>query len=122
MAALDSKVQAQELTLRSIRGNYWPTFSAQASGTAQSRTFTSWTPNLTFGLNASWQLYQGGLTISQVSENEYILAQLQGQLDLTRQQVRLDVEQAMLDVGAGKEGLEVSQEALDAANENQRLA
>jgi outer membrane protein len=122
LAALEAQVRAQEFTLKSLKDAYWPTLNAQAGATAQSRALPSITPNLSIGLNLSWQLYQGGLTLSQVAEAEANLVQAEAQRDVTHQQVRLDVEQAMLDVGAGKEALEVSQEALDAANENQRLA
>ncbi len=122
LASLEAQLRAQDLSLRSVRAGYWPTLSASLGATAQARQIDQPTPNLNFGLNLAWPLYQGGLTLSQVSENEAGLAQLEAQRDLTHAQVRLDVEQAMLDVAAGKEAVEVADEALAASKEQLRLA
>lgn len=122
LASLEAQVRVQDFTLRAIRGAFWPTLSATAGATAQARSLDAITPNLSIGVNLSWQLYQGGQTLSQVAEAEATLVQLSAQRDLTRQQVRFDVEQALLDVAAGKETLALSQEVVDAAKEQQRLA
>jgi outer membrane protein len=122
LVSLEAQVRVQELTLKSVRGAYWPTLSASLGVTAQARQIDQPTPNLNFGVNLAWPLYQGGLTLSQVAENEAGLSQLAAQRDLTHAQVRLDVEQAMLDVSAGKETVDVADEALAASKEQLRLA
>jgi outer membrane protein len=122
LTALEAQVRGQDFTLRALRGAFWPMLSATAQGTAQARSLDAITPNLSIGVNLSWQLYQGGQTLAQVAQAESTLVQLTAQRDLTRQQVRFDVEQALLDVAAGKEALELSQEVVEAATEQQRLA
>jgi outer membrane protein len=122
LAALEAQLHAQELSLRAVKGNFWPQLNASLGLTVQARALPQPTPNLNFGLNLQWAFYQGGLTLSQVSENEATLAQLSAQRDTSHHQVRLDVEQALLDVNGGKESVEVAEEVLAAAKEQLRLA
>jgi outer membrane protein len=122
LAALEAQLHAQELTLKSIKGNFWPQLNASLGLTVQARALPQPTPNLNFGLNLQWAFYQGGLTLSQVSENEATIAQLSAQRDVTHHQVRLDVEQALLDVNGGKESVDVAEEVLVASKEQMRLA
>jgi outer membrane protein len=119
---LDAQVRAQELSLAAVKGTYWPTLTAQVTGTAQARALTNVVPNISGQLALSWPLYQGGLTNAQVAEAEATLAAAQAQVETLTNQVRLDVEQARLDVQAAKEALEVAQEAKAAAAERLRLA
>ncbi len=122
LAALEAQLHAQELSLKSVKGNFWPQLNASLGLTVQARALPQPTPNLNFGLNLQWAFYQGGLTLSQVSENEATLAQLSAQRDTSHHQVRLDVEQALLDVNGGKEAVDVAEEVLSAAREQLRLA
>lgn len=122
LQSFDAQVRAQELTLRSLRASYWPTLSATAGLTVQARSLDLLTPNGSLGLNLNWPFYQGGQTNAQIATAEATLVQLEAQRDLARQQVHLDVEQALLDVAAGRESVAVSQELFEAAREQQRLA
>lgn len=122
LAAFDAQLRAQALTLRSLRAAFWPTLNAQGSLTVQARSLAAPTPNGSLGVNLAWQPYQGGQTQAQIASAEATLAQLAAQRDVSHGQVRLDVEQALLDVGAAREALEVSHEALAATQEQQRLA
>ncbi len=121
-AQLEAQVRQQELSLAAVKGTYWPTVSAQVSGTAQARQLSNVVPNVSGQLSLSWPLYQGGLTRAQEAEGEATLVAVKAQVETFTQQVRLELEQAQLDVHAAREGLEVAQEAKTAAGERLRLA
>jgi outer membrane protein len=122
MQSLQEQVRAQQLTVRSIQGQYGPALSATLGfvqgGTAVDKL--GW--NAAAGLSLSWNLFQGGLTRAQVSEAEANVLAAVAQLDLERQQVRADVDAARLAVRAAKESLSATQEALVNARERLRLA
>lgn len=119
---LKAQLEAQALTLASVRGTFWPTLSAQLSANAQARQLSNIVPNLAAQVSLAWPLYQGGLTTAQVAEAEASLAAAQAQVETLEQQVRLDVQQAQLEVHAAQEGLAVSEEGRTAASERLRLA
>ncbi len=122
LAALDQQVRAQQYTLSATRGGYGPSLGVSTgvtdAGTSLDSTVWNWNATLTL----TWNLFQGGLTRSQVSEAEANLDALRGQSAQLRQQIRLDVEQARLAVRAAKSSLEAAGEALTNAKERLRLA
>lgn len=120
--AMDSQVHAQELTLRAVRADYLPTLGLSANGTLASRQLPSIVPNLGLQVTLNWALYEGGLTRAQEVEGEATLRSLEAQRDALRLQVRLDLEQALLDVTSAREGVSVAEEATAAAKEKLRLA
>jgi outer membrane protein len=122
VAGFEAQVRAQQLILKSTRGAFWPTLSAQLGGTLGGQQLTAVAPNLSGGLSLSWQLYQGGLTTAQVTEGDATLVSLEAQRDTLKLQVRVDVEQALLGVKAARESVDASHEAADAAKDQLRLA
>lgn len=120
--ALEAQVRAQELSLRSTRADYFPTLGVQLGATLASRELPTVVPNLNAQLSLNWALYEGGATAAKEREGEATLRQLEAQRDALTLQVRLDLEQALLDVGAAKEGIVVAGEATAAALEKLRLA
>jgi len=120
--SLQDQVRADQLTIRSIEGQYGPSLSAtlgfRQGGTRVDRL--GW--NAAAGLSLSWNVFQGGLTRAQVSEAEANVMASVAQLDLLRQQVQSDVDAARLAVRAAKESLSASREALVNARERLRLA
>ncbi len=122
MTALNAQVRAQEWVLQSIRGAYLPTLGVQLQGTAAARDLAQGVPNLSAQLTLNWPLWQGGLTKAQEAEAEASLRALEAQRDGLQLQVRLDVETAVLNVNAAREGVLVAQEAVDAARQRLKLA
>ena len=122
VASLLDQVRAQRETVRSFRGAYAPQLGASAGFTQGGIAVDQLGWNLSAGLTLTWQLYQGGLTTAQVHEAEANLAQIAAQLDLLRQQLRVDVEQARLGVRAASASLGASRDALLNARERLRLA
>ncbi len=122
VASLDRQMRAQQLTLSSVRGGYFPSLGLSAgisnAGPALDNTVWNWNATATL----TWNLFQGGLTNAQSQEAQASLDALTAQLDALRQQVRLDVEQARLAVRAAKTSLSAAGEALTNARQQLRLA
>jgi len=74
------------------------------------------------GDNLTWNLNQGGLTNGRVHEAEGNLGFAAAQLDVLRQQVRVDVDQALLAIRAAKAALASARRALLAARQRLSLA
>ncbi len=122
LASLTRQQESQALTLRSIRGNYWPSLGVSTGLTEGAASIDRNAWNWSAGVNLSWPIFQGLQTRAQVREAEYGLFALDAQSDALRQQVRLEVERARLAVVAAKEELVAADEALSAARERLRLA
>ncbi len=121
-AALESEIHAQSLTVRSLRGAYWPSLSASTGLTEAGEQVGDLVWNWNVGVVLSIPVFQGGLTRAQVHEAQATLTSLQAQADALRQQVRVDVEQARLAVRAAKAVVDAAQEALVNSQEQLRLA
>lgn len=120
--AFEAQVKAQELTIRAVRGAYLPSLGVQLGGTLASRALPTIVPNLNLQATLSWSIYEGGITVAREREGEATLRALEAQRDSLTLQVRLDLEQALLDLAAAKEGVDVAGEARAAAQEKLRLA
>jgi len=137
LAAMDAQIRAQELTVRATRQGYFPTLSLIAGATDEGQSFQkthvidnfdqvqpyggmAW--NIFGGVQLSWPVFQGFLTRGQVREADAVLDGLRAQRDGIVQQIWVAVQQAAQDVGAAREALEASRQALVGAQERQRLA
>jgi outer membrane protein len=117
IAAFEQQVRVQELTLRSIRGAYWPALGGSVGFTQGGTRVDDLGWNLSAGVSLTWQLFQGGFTSAQVRESEANIVNAVAQLDALRQQVHVDVQQARLAIRAGKATLSSAQQALVAARD-----
>jgi outer membrane protein len=121
-ASLENQIRAQELTLSSIKGGYWPSLSV-STGLTEAGTYID---NLKWNWNAAltltWPFYQGGFTQAQVSEAHENILSLKAQLDALRIQIRLEVNQARLAVRAAKAAIGAADEAIVNARERLNLA
>jgi outer membrane protein len=122
IAALERQRQAQEETLRSVRGSYGPALSAIASGTVAGVEIEHLVPNWFLGLQIAWPVLQGGFTNGQVHEARGTLDAIAAQEDGLRLQAEVDVEQGRLSVAAAKASITAANEALVNAREQLRLA
>jgi len=123
IASATEQVKAQQLLIQSARGAYAPSISAGASliqATETGTNYVGW--NAAAGVTLTWNLFQGGLTTGTVHEAEGNLGFAAAQLDLLRQQVRVDVDQALLAIRAAKGALSSSRDALVAARQRLSLA
>ena len=123
IASASEQVKAQRLLIRSAQGSYAPSISAWATGvqaTSTGSAYVGW--DAAVGVSLTWNLFQGGLTNGMVHEAEGNLATAAAQLDVLRQQVRVDVDQALLSIRAAKAAVSSSRNALTAARQRLSLA
>jgi outer membrane protein len=119
--AADDNVRAQDFTLAAVKGGYWPTLSL--TGTAVETGNVNHSAYSLYGaVLLTWPIFQGLQTVSQVQEQRANLTGLEAVRDQLRQQIRLDVEQALLSVKAALTGLGSAAEAQLNAKERLRLA
>ena len=123
IASATEQVKAQQLLIQSARGSYAPSIALQGSFVQASEAgsnYSGW--NVAGGVTLTWNLFQGGLTNGRVHEAEGNLAFAAAQLDVLRQQVRVDVDQALLAIRAAKAALASASRALLAARQRLSLA
>ena len=120
--------ESQEATLSSVKGGYGPTLSAAAGVTDTGENLTAaqaqggLVPNWNAGLLLNWPVYQGGLTKAQIRQAQAGLDSIDAQRAVEVLAVRLQVDTARLAVKAAKATIGASQDALDSAREQLRLA
>lgn len=120
--SLEDLVRANQLTVSSLRAQYWPSIGANAGFAQTGPTLDNLSWRLSVGATLTWNVFQGGLTRAQVSEAEANVVSALAQLDQQRLQIRSDVDGARLAVRAAKESIGATQEALLNARERLRLA
>jgi outer membrane protein len=123
MTSAMEQVRAQQLLLNSARGSYGPSVSVGAQvlqGTAAGTNYIGW--DVAAGVTLTWNLFQGGLTNGMVHEAEANVGFAAAQLDVLRQQIRVDVDQALLAIRAAKAAFSSSRNALVAARQRLSLA
>ena len=120
--AFKEQVKAQEAQLRSIKGQYGPILNAVGNADIQGFSFDRYAPNMGVGVSLSWPFYQGGLTNSRVAEAEAITRQIQAQLEILRQDLRVAIEQAGLSIRAATAALEVADDLVQLAKDRVTLA
>jgi outer membrane protein len=123
IAYATEQVTSQQLLIQSARGSYLPAVSVGAGivqGVQTGTNYDGW--NASAGVTLTWNLFQGGLTSGMVHEAEGNLATAVAQLDVQRQQIRVDVDQALLAIRAAKAAQSASRNALVAARQRLSLA
>ncbi len=122
LASLERQHEAQELTVKSIKGAYGPTISAFGGASEVGPSIDNLGPNWNVGAQLAWPIFQGGLTTGLVREAEANLDVTRAQLESERLQVRLDVEQGLLTVRGAKAAIGAAEDALTNARDRLRLA
>jgi outer membrane protein len=123
IASASEQVRAQQLLIQSARGGYAPSIAVGAGfiqGTATGTNYVGW--DVAAGVTLTWNLFQGGLSNGMVHEAEANVAYAAAQLDVQRQQIRVDVDQALLAIRAAKAAQSASRNALVAARQRLSLA
>jgi len=123
IAFATEQVTAQQLMIQSARGAYAPSISVGAGivqGPGSGTNYDGW--NASAGVFLTWNLFQGGLTTGTVHEAEGNLGYALAQLDAQRQQIRVDLDQALLAIRAAKAAQAASRNALRAARQRLSLA
>jgi outer membrane protein len=121
-AAIEYQVRAQEQTVRSARGTYWPTLGLASSLSDAGHKLDDLGWNWNASMTLTWNLFTGLQSRGQVQEAEATLVALRAQRDALRLQVRVEVEQARLGVRAARGALEAAGESLESSRLRLKLA
>ncbi len=119
VAAKLAELRAQDLTNKATAGRYGPALSASAGATYNGREVDNLVWNFSGGFTLAWPIFEGGLVRASVREGEAKSAGLRAEVDIARQQVRVDVDQARLTIIAGKAAVAAAERSL--ANAKARL-
>ena len=126
VAAADYAVKRAESAIRSAKGGYKPTMSAVGSVGIANNKFPfkpesdgeSWS----IGVNASWNVFDGGVTAAQVRQAEAALKNAQESAAYAREGIQLEVQSALLTLRAAEKNIETTQIAIKSAEEDYHIA
>lgn len=121
LKASTERITQQEKVVTQTRAQYFPRIYAQAGQNYQQNEFllhdSSW-----FGIfGLQWTLFSGLDTKAQVAQAKLVVTQLQEQHKDLDEQVRLDVQNAYLRVKESADRIQVTEKAVNQAEENMRL-
>lgn len=122
LRAYERQKVAQQALVRAAQGAFGPALSLTGSASESGPALSNMVPNWAFGAQASWAIFQGGLTRGVVREAEANLRSIEAQEDGYKLAVRIDVEQALLAVRASKATGVAAERARVAARDQLRLA
>ncbi|MCF7958233.1 MAG: TolC family protein [Phycisphaerae bacterium] len=103
-------VQGAQNRVKSVKGSSWPTVSAFAQYELDSERVRRFDDSWMFGAQASWPLFEGGLTRARVREAQAKFQEIQARgVELTLD-IALEVQQACLGLEEAKQKVIVSEE------------
>jgi outer membrane protein len=113
-----------EAGIRVARSGYFPTLTSVAAYGWQSvdRPFADLPSNWYVGAAMTFPIFEGLSTAYSVNQNKAQLRAAQENLEVLRQNITKEVNQAYLNVKTGWELIRATKKALEAARENLRLA
>ncbi|HEY7374892.1 MAG TPA: TolC family protein [Polyangia bacterium] len=119
VAAKIAALRAQDLTNKATAGRYGPSLSATGAATYNGQEVDNLVWNLSGGFVLSWPIFEGGEVRATVREGNALSAAARAEVDIARQQARVDVDQARLTIIAGKAAIAAAERSL--ANAKARL-
>lgn len=125
-AAADYAVKRAESNIRAAKAGYLPNVNAVASTGLSSNSFP-FKPNSdgeswTIGLSASWNVFDGGITETQIKQAEATLVNAQEDAAILKESIQLDVQSALLTLRAAEKNIETTQVAIRSAEEDYHIA
>lgn len=123
-AMADYDVKRAESNKRSAKAGYRPTVSAEISkGITTEHAFSGKTTDQwTAGISASWNIFDGGVTSSQVHQADAAIIRAQEVAAQTREQIQLQVESYFLQLRAAEKNIATTYASVNLAEENYRIA
>ena len=117
------RIDRGEVNIEIARSNKRPTVTAQA-GTGINSAYDSWhpTPDASIGVNASWNIWDSGITAAQIKSAETELERLRLQMDSDLDSVRQDVIAAYKNLKIAIMRLRTTQKAVELAEEERYIA
>jgi outer membrane protein len=119
VAAKLAALRAQDLNNKATAGRYGPSLSAAGGLTYNGPELGNLVWNLSGGFVLSWPIFEGGEVRATVREGNALSAAARAEVDIARQQARVEVDQARLTIIAGKAAIAAAERSL--ANAKARL-
>ena len=127
LKSLEFNIKAGEDRVTAANSGWWPKLYASGNFflyNANAETFSIDNEKLQawfVGLSLNWDLWDWGYTSSQSAQAEESVLQSEESLKLLREQIELETYNAYLNLNSQKEKINVSQLAVESAEENLRL-
>ena len=127
LKSLEFNIKAGEDRVTAVNSGWWPKLYASGNFflyNANAETFSIDNEKLQawfVGLSLNWDLWDWGYTSSQSAQAEESVLQSEESLKLLREQIELETYNAYLNLNSQKEKINVSQLAVESAEENHRL-
>ena len=119
---LKARQLSQEATIKVAQASYYPLISGNASYLYRGIHPNDLYWDMTIGATLTVPIFSGFSSPDQVAEARAILKNLQAQEETTRQNIRLEAEQAYLSLKEAEESVRVSEKALAQAEKKYGLA
>ena len=123
-AIADYAVKEAESSRRSAKSGYRPTVNASITKniTGEREAHNDITDYWTAGLSASWNIFDGGITSSQVHQADAVLTRAKENAASAREAVQVNVQKAFLDLYAAEKNIAVTKIAVERAEEDYKIA
>jgi len=121
LLSIQAQERSTEQTISSLQKNYLPNLTGNGTYNWTGNDYpleSSWN----IGANVNLSIFNGGLTTAQVGEAKANLANLKFNEDVLRQNIALEVRQAVLNLQQAAESIHVAEKGLQQARENLDLA
>ena len=121
LQSLDAQRAAQEQQIASLQRDYLPSIGGSGSYYWSGNEYPLGS-NWNIGASMTLSVFNGGLTTAQIGEAKAILSNLEYSEESTRQNIGLQVRQALYDVKQSNESIRVAEKGLQSARESLSLA
>ncbi len=123
-AIADYAVREAEAEKKSAKSGYRPTVNASVTKNIQGEKVfhNDITDYWTAGLSASWNIFDGGVTSSQVKQADAAITRAQENAAAARESVQVNVQKAFLDLYSAEKNIAVTKIAVDRAEEDYKIA
>ena len=110
MAAIRSLIEAARKRVKAAQGGFLPKIGTSANYQWDSEDLSSSADSWWVGVKATWALFEGGLTVSQIRQAKNHLQELQARGEQVALDIALEVQQATLAVEEAAEKIRVTDE------------
>lgn len=110
MAAIRSIIEAARKRVRAAQGGLLPRIGTSVQYQWDSEDLSNSAESWMVGVNATWSLFEGGLTLSKIREAKSRLQEIQARGEQVALDIALEVQQATLAVQEAAEKIRVAEE------------
>ena len=123
-ASYDYAVKTAEAQVDAAKGGYYPTLDAIGLRTDAGQELSSMDDSKYWygGLQIGWNIFDNGQTAASVNSAKANLKAAQSQAAQSKEDIRLDVRQAYLNLKAAEENIQTMSKAVEQAQEDYRIA